>query len=362
MRIAVLHNYLDNIGGAEMVGLTLAKELKADVYTTNIDHDKIRSMGFSGIKIKSIGKVPINAPLRQQMALRLFRKLDLRGKYDLFIIDGDWAVSAAVNNRPNIWYCHSPIREIWDLYEYTRNNVVGSRNRLLFDIWVRYNRFLSRRYVKSVDKIIVNSRNVQGRVKTYLRKDSTIINPPINTGELYYRKSRGYWLSVNRLINHKRVELQMKAFERLPNERLVVVGCYEKSKHFSKYTRYIDSIKPDNVTLVADVSRKELVKYYAECKAFITTSLHEDFGMTPVEAMAAGKPVVAVDEGGYKETVLDGKTGFLVEPRVYEIVKAMKIIGKNPAAYRKACQERAKEFDTKEFVAKIKKQIAGLNP
>ena len=111
MKIAIFHNFLDNIGGAEIVTLTLARELNADVYTTNIDYDKIKKMGFENIVIKSIGKIPINAPFRQQMALWRFRRLKLKN-YDFYIIAGDWAISGAVNNKPNLWYVHSPIREI----------------------------------------------------------------------------------------------------------------------------------------------------------------------------------------------------------------------------------------------------------
>ena len=124
MKIAIFHNYMDNIGGAEIVGLTLARELNADLYTTNIDQEKIDKMGFPDIKPISIGRVPINAPLRQQMALWKFRRLNLGKKYDFYIIDGDWAMAGAVHNKPNMWYVHSPIREIWDAYKFTREHMV----------------------------------------------------------------------------------------------------------------------------------------------------------------------------------------------------------------------------------------------
>ena len=125
MKVAIFHNYMDNIGGAEIVGLTMAREFKADFYTTNIDNERIKKMGFSNIKLKSIGKIPINAPIRQQAALWRFSHLDLKDQYDYYIMDGDWAMSGAVHNRPNLWYVHSPIREIWDLYEFTRQRNVA---------------------------------------------------------------------------------------------------------------------------------------------------------------------------------------------------------------------------------------------
>ena len=114
MKIAIFHNFMDNIGGAEIVTLTLARELKATIYTTNVDIEKIKKMGFDNIKIKSIGRIPINAPLRHQMAFWKFRKLNLKNRYDFYIISGDWAMSAAVNNKPNLWYVHSPLNELWE--------------------------------------------------------------------------------------------------------------------------------------------------------------------------------------------------------------------------------------------------------
>ena len=124
MKIAVFHNYMDNIGGAERVGLTLAREFNADMYSTVINQDAIEKMGFD-IRIKKIGWIPVNAPFRQQAALMRFRKLNLKDTYDYFIIDGDWATSGAINNKPNMWYVHSPIREIWDLYGYLFFFILG---------------------------------------------------------------------------------------------------------------------------------------------------------------------------------------------------------------------------------------------
>ena len=94
MKIAIFHTALDNIGGAAIVCLTLARELNAHLYTTNIDHEKIKKMGFEDVSVFSIGRIPVNAPLRQQLALFLFDRLNLGRRYDYYIIGGDWAVSA----------------------------------------------------------------------------------------------------------------------------------------------------------------------------------------------------------------------------------------------------------------------------
>ncbi|MEK6889063.1 MAG: glycosyltransferase [Nanoarchaeota archaeon] len=349
---------MDNIGGAEYVDLILARELKADIYTTNIDKEKIKKMGFDDIKIYSIGKIPINAPFRQEFAYWKFRKLNLKKKYDFYIIAGDWALSGALHNKPNIWYVYSPTREIYDLYRYTRENTVPWRGRLLFDLWVRIRRAINKKDIKNINKIVAISKNVQNRVKKYLSRDSTVIYPPTETTKYKYKKNKNYWLSVNRLISHKKVDMQVKAFREMPEEKLVIVGSYEGSKHFKSYANYIKRIKPNNVEILHWIDQKKLIKLYSECKGFITTSYKEDYGMTPVEAMASGKPVIAPNEGGYKETIINGKTGLLINDiNTEKLINAIKTIGKKPEKYKNACLKQAKKFDTKRFIEKIKEEI-----
>ena len=338
--------------------LTLARELHADVYSTNIDREKIAKMGFQDITLKSIGRIPLNPPFRQQFACWKFRALNLKNKYDFYIVGGDWCISGAVKNKPNLVYIHSPVRELWDLYQATRKNNVPWLLRPVFDMWVAYNRRLSREHIKHATVVACNARNTQRRIRKYLRRDATVVHPPIETSQFHYARTGDYWLSVNRLITHKRVDMQMKAFARLPQEKLIVVGCYEQSRHFKAYARYINQIKPDNVEIISWVDFSTLVKLYANCKGFITTSKDEDFGMTPVEAMASGKPVIAPKEGGYRETVLDGKTGKLIDDiTVDKLVRALKEVGGNPRKYRKACLKQAKQFDTKVFIRKIRRLL-----
>jgi len=364
MRIAIFHNFIDNVGGAEIVSLTLARGMNADIYTTNIDPEKIRYMGFADVlpRIFSIGKIPLNPPWRQQIALWKFRRLNLKTKYDFFIIAGDWAMSGAVKNRPNLWYVHSPIREIWDLYLYTREHMVPLWGRIFFDLWVLLNRYLNRKYIHAVDRVVCNSENTKKRVSRFLKREASVIHPPIETTQFRYAPPQGYWLSVNRLIKHKRIDLQLKAFAGLPGERLIIIGSYEQSGHFLDHAAYCKKIKTDNIEIKSWVSHEELVELYAHCKGLITTAHDEDFGMNVVEAMASGKPVIAPDEGGYRETIVHGQTGILI-PDIEEnklrdaILELKKELDVNPAKYREACQARASRFGAGVFIEKMKKEI-----
>lgn len=367
MKIAIFHNFLDNIGGAEIVDLMLAEKLDADIYTTNIDKEKISKMGFQHLlpKIHSIGKVPINAPLKQELSYWKFRKLNLKDKYDFYIIAGDWAMSGAIKNKPHLWYVYSPTREIWDLFNYTRKNSVKPLLQPIFILWVFLRRILNKHDSKKVQKIISISKNVQKRIKKYLNRDSKVIYPPINTKKYSHKKSKGYWLSVNRLITHKRVHLQIEAFKNLPNEKLIIIGSYEQSRHFKKYAKYILENKPKNVEIKSWVSEKELLKLYSECKGFITTSKDEDFGLTPLEALASGKPVIAPKEGGYKET-LNNKTGILIKninsKKLIEAIKKLNFeLKKSPNKYKKDCIAQAEKFNLERFVKEIKEEIKNGN-
>lgn len=360
MKIAILYNFLDSIGGAEIVTLTLARELKADIYTTNIDREKIKKMGFSDINIISIGKVPINAPFRQQLTSLRFRVLNLKRRYDFYIISGDWAVSGAMHNKPNLEYVHGALNEIWSLKEYIKRGL-NFRGKLTFEVWTRYNRRLHKKYFEHVERITCNSENTKNKIKQYLgRNDVTVIYPPIETKEFHFTKYGDFWLSVNRLVDYKQIDIQMEAFSRLPDEKLIVVGSYEKGcEHHERHKRYLEKIKPRNVELIYWVSYKKLLDLYATCKGFITTSEREDFGMTAVEAMASGKPVIAPNEGGYRESVVDAVTGKLIDDiNVEKLIKAIKKIGKNPEKYKNNCIKQAKKFDTKIFIKRIKDQVA----
>jgi glycosyltransferase involved in cell wall biosynthesis len=283
--------------------------------------------------------------------------VDFSEKYDFFIFTGNWSHYAAHRHHPNMWYCYTPVRAFYDLYPtfLSRQDFV---TRQFFRSWVFLHRWFDQKSITHIDRIIGISRNVQNRIRQYHHRDADVIYPPVDTSLYHCIGYENFWLSVNRLYPEKRIELQVESFRILPEERLVIVGGYAKGDHASRYAEKIGRDLPPNVSLCGEVSEDELRSLYARCKGHICTALDEDYGLTPLEAMASGKPVVAVNEGGYRETVTE-ETGRLVEPNVDTIAAAVQVIAQDPARYKEHCFSRAKEFDIAKFRIQIEAAIPG---
>jgi glycosyltransferase involved in cell wall biosynthesis len=357
MKVAIFHDYIGAIGGGEKLVLTLAKGLGADVITTDADMDSVAKMGFEEVKIIRLGNTLKMPPLKQIDASFKFASCDFSKKYDFFIFSGNWAFFAAKKHKPNLYYCHTPTRAFYDLYDvYRKNHSIFIA--VPFTFWVQLHKRISEYYISHVCKIVTNSINTKSRIKKYLNRDSEVIYPPVDTSRFKFKECGNFWLSVNRLYPEKRVELQIEAFKEMPDQKLLIVGGYAAGDHASGYASKLINQLPENVTLVGSVSEEKLLELYATCKGHITTAMNEDFGMTPIESMAAGKPIVAVKEGGFLESMVDKETGLLVEANVESIVQAVRIVSENPGKYKNSCIQRAKLFDTSEFIRKTKEVIS----
>jgi len=356
MKIAIFHDYIGTIGGGEKLVLTLARELKADVITTDFDEESIKKMEFEDIDIISLGETVKFSPLKQISASIKFALCDYSNGYDFFIFSGNWAPFAARRHKPNLLYCHTPVRAFYDLYDVfiQRQSFFSS---MLFRVWTNVHRRLYEYYMTHVCRIVTNSVNTQRRIKKYLNRESIVIYPPVDTSIFKFEEYGDFWLSVNRLYPEKRVELQIDAFRQLPHEKLLIVGGNSEGDHSSSYIRNMLNNLPDNVELCGTVTEKGLVQLYGQCKGLIVTAIDEDFGMTPVEAMTSGKPVVGTNEGGYSETIINNQTGILVNPNVRDIVNAINIISGNPYEFKEKCMEQSRKFDINIFLDQMKKEI-----
>lgn len=351
-KIAIFHDYFGAAGGGERVVMMMAKTLGADIITTDTDaFTKIKP----DVRVISLGPTLKYRGLKQISAHLKFYFCDFSKEYDFFIFSGNWAHYAAHRHHPNMWYCHTPVRAFYDLYPtfLKRLNIISRQE---FRIWAQFQRKFDQISVSHINVIVTNSINVQNRIKRAYSRNSEIIYPPVDTSR-YHNKGYGdFWLSVNRLYPEKRIELQVEAFRQMPDENLVIVGGFAEGDHAS---RYADSLKrnlPSNVIMLGEVTDNQLIDLYSRCRGHICTAMDEDFGLTPLEAMASGKPVVAVDEGGYKETITN-TTGILVNAEINEIVKAISLITKDPSSYYDSCRARAEIFNYSNFSKKLKRTV-----
>lgn len=352
MKIAIFHDYFGAIGGGERLVLTLARELHADVITTDINRKSIDLMGFGDIPIISLGTVIRVAPFKQIHASIKFAHSCFPG-YDFYIFSGNWAHYAARHHAPNLWYCHTPVRAFYDLKEYVLCNQKSPFHRFVARIWIVLHSGFDVRSVRRVNRIVTNSENTRKRIATFYHRDAVVVHPPVDVSRYYHASEESFWLSVNRLYPEKRIPLQIEAFLKLPDEHLKIVGWYSTGDHAARNLGYLEKLPP-NVELCGSVSDNKLVDLYAHCKGLICTAMDEDFGMTPLEAMAAGKPVIAVREGGFLESVVDGVTGSLVTATPEGIIVGMQeISARGGESYRNACRRRAEQFDVLVFVRKI---------
>ncbi len=348
MKIAIFHDYFGAVGGGEKTVLTLAEILGADIITTDTDalsiikpHVPVHSL-FPTIKIP---------PLKQVSASLYFSLADYRDQYDFFIFTGNWSIHAATMHTPNLWYCFTPTRAFYDLYDTFRLRQ-DPITRTLFTAWTSIHRPMNLRAVQNVESIISISRTVAERVEKYYHRNSSVIYPPIDISRYHCLEYGDFWLSVNRLYPEKRIELQIEAFREMPDERLIIVGGYSKGDHAARYANRILNDLPPNVEYHGEVSESELIDLYARCKGHITTAMDEDYGLTPLEAMASGKPVIAVNEGGYRETV-PKKCGFLIFPKKRDVISAVYEISPHPESYKIFCQKQALKFDISIFQDRI---------
>ncbi|MBA7499034.1 D-inositol-3-phosphate glycosyltransferase [subsurface metagenome] len=354
MKIAIFAGGIREVGGGERLVLSMAEALNADLIVPSYSKTTVRHFG-SEINIISLDKkLPKNYALASIFSRQLFKKINFRDDYDFFVsVDNSYPLK---KHRPHLLYCQTPPRELYDMYHIVVNAQGTASRRMMVKIWCIVNRFLDQNFVKKyVQNIACNSHNVRNRIYKAYQKEAIVIYPPTRTESYKYKPSEGFWLSVNRIHPWKRIGLQIEAFRGMPHRRLKIVGDFS-----STYAKKLVSTAPENVEFLGNISEEQLKDLYSRCEGHITTAIDEDFGLTAVEAMASGKPVVAVKEGGYLETVLDGITGRLTAPVVNEIIKSIEEVSTNPEKYKEACMERAKLFDYRVFKEQLEELVLNI--
>lgn len=351
MRIAILSCMDFKIpGGAERFFIDMALALDATIVCLSVGED-LCTMYPDAAKVRffPLKKALPDEPFRQIAGMRLFKRLNL--DYDFYIATDDMSLRFLSGKVLHSYLMLTPRRAFYDMYYPTLASMpVGKR--VIFIIVLGIFRYLDQRYVKKhVRSVAGISHNVRTRIWKAYQKPATVIYPPVHV-EKYQNLGYGdFWLSVSRVDKWKRIDLQIETFRLLPEKKLMIAGRI--------YPEYMHLIKeaPPNVTFLGPIPDEELLDLYGRCRGFFTTAIDEDYGLTPLEAMACEKPVVAVCEGGYQETVADGYTGLLVAPVAAEIAGAIRDVDQDPSRFGHEARKRAELFDYKIFKEQLEKYV-----
>jgi glycosyltransferase involved in cell wall biosynthesis len=362
MKVAIVHDYIKEYGGAERVLEALCEAYpEAPIYTAFY---KKGSPAWERVKDKKIipswvhyipfFSTKLHSPLRF-LAPMIWASFDFT-QYDVIIGSASWYVTKGfqkLEKTIEICYCHTPPR--W-LYGY-RTSVEWQRFWIIKVYGMIVGHFM-RMYdfnaAQKVDYFIANSKEVQARIEKFYRRDSVVIYPPVSLSSKFKVQSsklnKDYYFIVARIVGGKGLELAVAAAKKL-GIRLKIAGA--PAGYYTGHKR-LQEEATDNIEFLGRVTDEELVGLYSGAKAFFALATDEDFGITPVEAMLCGTPVIAYNGGGYKETVIDGKTGVLFnDATVASLTAAIRKFEKmefDP----KVCQKQAEKFSKERFIKEIK--------
>lgn len=364
-KIAIVADWLTNMGGAERVVLALHEAFPdAPIYTSTFVREKMPE--FAGLDIRTTRLQNLPGPLRKlhkffpMQRVQAFRDLDL-SEYDIIISSSSAEAKQVVKTRPDqvhICYCHTPIRYYWSHYDdYKRDPGFGKLNPLIrfaMPFFIPPLKKADYEAAQNVDLFIANSTEVQKRISKYYGKNATVIHPPVDVDRFTPARTRGdYYVVTGRQVPYKRIDLAVGAATEL-SIPLKVFGNGSEHERITKLAGPTVEFHTDRLT---DASDLELTKALNSAKGFIFPS-EEDFGIVAVEALAAGAPVIALSRGGSKDIVDDGVSGVLFRDQnpdsIANAIRYAESINFLPGTLRR----KAKRFDKSLFISKIKKVVA----
>jgi glycosyltransferase involved in cell wall biosynthesis len=353
LKVAIVHDWLNQIGGAEGVLETLVEMFpQAPVYTS-IYWPEGMPEAYRQWDIRTTWMNRLPGIHRQHQPYLLFYPfafggLEL-GEYDL-VISNKSAFCLGVRTLPETYhlcYCLTPTRFVWDFDTYVRREQVGGAARRMVRPFLGLLRRWEREAAGRVDSFVAISKEIQGRIWRFYGRESDLIYPPVDTGRFAPTVDGShddYFLIVSRLVPYKRLDLAVRAFAGL-GLPLWISGSGRDGAS-------LQAMAGSNVRFLGRVSDEELGPLLARCRAFIFPGV-EDFGITPVQAMAAGRPVIAYAGGGALDYVVEGVTGtFFYEQTAEALAKAVRQF--DDAAYDPVTiRAHAEQFDTGVFKKRV---------
>lgn len=363
LKIALVHDWLRVNAGSEKVVseiLNVYNENEITVYTLfnhldkqgkeEILHGKDAVVSW----LQHFPKVYRNYRFLLPLMPAFIRKFHVKG-YGL-IISSSHAVAKGFRRDktiPHICYCHTPMRYAWDLYD---DYSMGSRSvkSFLYKHSIRYIRNWDFRSATNVDYFIANSENVKQRIKNNYKRDAKVIYPPVRVEKftLSTAPRKNNYLCLGRFVPYKKIDKIIGAFKRMPDKKLLLIGDGYDSKHIRELLRHIP-----NITWLGYKNDEDLVRYMQQAKACLFAA-KEDFGIMCVEVQACGTPVIALNNGGYRETVIDGVTGYFFEEQTEEsIMQAVERFEQNPLCDHERIRAHAEKYNAERFRAELREYV-----
>ena len=350
-KVAIVHDWLSVDGGAEVVLKHLLNIFpKADIYTMidtlpkdnrdfiedhHIYTSVLQKYKFSRKKYKYF--MPFMPYLVEQFDL---------SKYNLVISSSHFVAKGVITSpeQLHVAYIYSPIRYAWDLYhEYNKIGALGSGLKNLFmKIWLHKMRIWDFTSAYRADYLIADSEFIKKRIQKSWRRDSIVIYPPVELkSTIYSEKKDDYYVALSRLVEYKRIDIIIEAFNKMPDKKLVIIGD-------GRLKEKLQSTAHENITFKGYLARKEAMGIVSKAKAFIFMA-KEDFGIAPIEAQSCGTPVIAYGQGGAKETVLEHKTGLFVEEQTSTSLKETILRFESLKILPQDCKEYVQKFSPLKF-------------
>ncbi len=312
MKVALVHDYLTQRGGAERVFRLLCRYFPdADIYTSLYFPKRTVNLDNREINTSFLQEIPgsrkyfrLFAPLYYPA----FRSLNFQ-EYDL-IISSTSSFAKGVRKRPgamHICFCHNVTRFLWDTVTYLEENTNYKKFSPLINPLFKFLRDADLTYAQEPDLYIANSNTVAKRIEQTYNRKALVINYPIETNKFIFSEQKeDFYLMSSRFISYKRIELAVEAFNWL-GWPLVIIGDGPERKQ-------IESQALENIKFLGYVNDQWRTHLMAKAQAVIVTAL-EDYGLVPIEANASGTPVIAYGAGGVLDTQISGKTGILFKPQ-----------------------------------------------
>lgn len=358
MKVALIHDHLAQDGGAEKV-LKVLTDLYPEAPIFTLLYEKKNADKYfkdKHIETSIIQKLPGGVKHYQwympfmPMAVEFF---DL-SEYDLVISDASAFAKGVITSTDtlHICYCHTPTRYLWDYtHQYINELKYNKYFKKIISLVLNYIRLWDRQASDRVDKYMANSKTVQKRIKKYYRRNSQVVYPPVELDKFSVSDStEDFFLIGGRLAPYKRVDIVVEAFKKL-DKKLKIFGDgvdLERLKEIAGDSK--------NIEFLGRVDDEIRAVLYRKCKAFINPQ-EEDFGITVVEAMASGRPVIAYKKGGATETVIEGKTGMFFDKQTSESLAEVVNSFDNQKFDSQEIRQYAERFSTERFKKEVKEFI-----